>query len=108
MRRLLAAAPLALVALLALHAGAASTALVLADPVGDANFSGVHDRSLPAQASVASMDIKTGTFDTVKSYATKKVRGKKVTIATATGIKITLGMAAAPSTIPGSSYGINA
>jgi hypothetical protein len=108
MRRLLAAAPLALVAMLAPHAGATSTALVVADPVGDANFNGVHGQSLPSQASVPGFDIKSVTFDTVKTYTTKKVRGKKVTVATPTAIKITLGMASAPSTTPGSSYGINA
>jgi hypothetical protein len=108
MRRMLVAAPLALAALLAPHANAASTALVVPDATGDANFSGLHGQSLPAQASAASFDIKTVTFDTVKTYATKKVRGKKVTVATPTGIRIVLGMAAAPSTTPGSSYGINA
>lgn len=108
MRRLLLAAPLAFAALLVPHANAASTALVVADPTGDANFSGLHGQALPPQASAAGFDIKSATFDTTKTFTTKKVRGKKVTVATPTGIKITLAMAAAPSTAPGSSYGINA
>lgn len=103
MRRLVAA-PLAALALLAPNAHAASTALVVTDPTGDANFSELHGQSLPG--SQAGFDIKSVTFDTVKKYTTKIVKKKKIRVATPTHLKITLAMAGAPSTAPSSSYGI--
>src|ERR1700752_2459319 len=103
MRRLIAA-PLAALALLAPNAHAASTALVVPAPTGDANFSGLHGQSLPG--SQAGFDIKSVTFDTVKTYSTKIVKKKKVRVATPTQLKVTLAMAGAPSTAPSSSFGI--
>ena len=106
-RRLLAVPLVAAAALMTPPAGAASTALVIADPTGDANFSGLHGQSaLPG--SQAGFDIVTASFDTTKTFTTKVVKGKRVKVATPTGIQITLKMAGAPSTAPTSSYGITA
>jgi hypothetical protein len=106
MRRALLLSAVAATALLVPHASAASTALVVADPTGDANFSGVHGQSLPA--SEAPLDIVSVTFDTTKTVTTSIVKKKKVTTVTPTGIKITLTLADVPATVPGASYGINA
>lgn len=106
MRRRLLVTPLfAAVALLIPNAHAASTALVVADPTGDANFSGVHGGVLPA-GSQTGFDIVSATFDTTKAVSYKIVKKKKVKVLTPTGVVFTLTMAGAPSTAPGSSFGI--
>lgn len=106
MRRRLLAAPLfAAAALLLPHAHAASTALVVADPTGDATFAGLHGQKLPA-GSQPGFDIVSATFDTMKAVSYKIVKRKKVKVLTPTGLSITLTMAGAPSTVPGSSYGV--
>lgn len=104
-RRLLAVPILAAVALLVPHANAAPTSLVVADPTGDANFSGLHGGVLPA-GSQPGFDIKSATFDTTKAVSYKIVKRKRVKVVTPTGLLITLDMAGAPSTAPGSSYGV--
>jgi hypothetical protein len=105
-RRLLVTPVLASLALLLPSAHAASTALVISDATGDANFSGLHGQSLPA--GLPGFDIASVTFDTTKAITYKIVKKKKVKVVTPTGLQITLTMTAAPSTVPGSSYGVTA
>lgn len=107
--RLVATPILAAFALLLPNANAASTALVVTDPAGDANFSGLHEQAgLPG--SQAGFDITSVTFDTTKvtTYVYKNVKNKKkkVPVVTPTGVVITLTTSAPPSTSPGSSFGI--
>lgn len=103
--RLVATPILAAFALLLPSADAApSTAFVVPDPTGDANFSGLHEQRLPG--SQAAFDIASVTFDTTKTTTYVVKKKKKVPVVTPTGISITLGMASAPSTVPGSSYGV--
>lgn len=87
-------------------ANAASTALVIPDPTGDANFSGLHGQALPG--SQPAFDIVSATLDTTKATTVRLVRGKRIKSTVPTGIVFTLKMAAAPSTAPSSSYGISA
>lgn len=103
--RLLATSTLAAFALLLPDAQAASTALVVADPKGDANFSGLHEQSLPA-GSQAAFDIVSVTFDTTKVTTYKIVKKKRKPVVTPTGIVVTIETAEAPSAQPGASYGI--
>jgi hypothetical protein len=99
-------AALAASALVLPHANAASTALVITDATGDANFQGLHGQKLPAGLP-AGYDIVSVTFDTSKVTTTTVVKKKKVVTVTPTGVVITLHMAGPPSTLPSSSYGIN-
>ena len=91
--RLAAGAALLALAAAALPSSAASkTALVIADPEGDANFSGLHGGApIPSQQN---MDLVTVTFDTVK-------KGK-----VATTLRIDLQVATAPNELPTASYGV--
>jgi len=90
--RLAAVAALAAIAAAALPSSA-GVALVIDDPAGDANFSGLHGGTVPA-GSQAGLDITKVTFDTT------------VKDGNPSAVKIDLTMSAAPSTLPTSSYGI--
>lgn len=106
-RRLGTLSLLAALAVLAPDAHAASTKLVVADPTGDANFSGLHGQSIPA-GSQPGLDIVAVTFDTTKAPVTQIVKRKRKTVMVPTGIVVTLTMAETPSTTPTSSYGLAA
>lgn len=105
-RRLLVLPILAASALLLPSANAASTALVVTDPTGDANFNGLHGQSLPA--SQAGLDIVSMKLDTTKSVSYRIVKKKRVPVVTPTGVVLTLTMADSPMTVPGASYGLSA
>lgn len=91
--RLAAGAALLALAGAAMPSSAASTLLLIPDPAGDANFSGLHGGAAPIP-NQAGFDITAVTFDTVKK--------NKVVSA----VKIDITMAAPPSTQVTSSYGI--
>lgn len=101
-KRPLIAVGIAAAALVAPAAGAnaPNTALVVTDPAGDANFSGVHGGAVPIPSQGA-QDLVTATLDTNK--VASKI-GRR-TIYTPTAVKFVLGFAENVSTAPGSSYG---
>ncbi|HVF05477.1 MAG TPA: hypothetical protein VNA20_11615 [Frankiaceae bacterium] len=106
MRRRLVAVPLAAFALVLPDAHAASVKLVVSDPKGDANFSGLHGQSIPVGSQEA-LDITAVTFDTTRTVSYKIVKRKRVKVETPTGIVVTITTAAPPSTTPTSSYGLS-
>lgn len=106
MRRRLVAVPLAALALVLPDAHAASIKLVVPDPKGDANFSGLHGQSIPA-GSQDGLDIVAVTFDTTRTVSYKIVKKKRVKIETPTGILVTITTATTPSTTATSSYGLS-
>jgi len=91
--RLAAGAALLGLAAAAMPSSAASTLLLITDPQGDANFSGLHGGALPLP-SQSNMDLASVTFDTVKKSRV------------ATALKIDLVMVANPNTMATASYGV--
>ena len=91
--RLAAGAALLALAAAALPSSAAPTLLLIADPEGDANFSGLHGGAAPIP-NQANMDLVTVTFDTVKTGGV------------ATALKISLTLATDANTLPSASYGV--
>ena len=88
-----AGAALLALAAAAMPSSAASSLLLISDPEGDANFSGLHGGALPIP-SQANMDLASVTFDTVKKDGV------------ATALKIDLLMVTEPNTLPTASYGV--
>lgn len=105
MRRRLIAVPLAAFALVLPEAQAATTKMVVTDPKGDANFSGLHGQSVPV-GSQENLDITAVTLDTTKAVSYKIVKRKRVKVETPTGIIVTITMATTPNTQPSASYGL--